>query len=135
MSTDIVLAVSIASLFLFLILIRLRRRFQSGPIRSVSPVEALAMIGENTPVIDVRTLSEFKSATGHLPTARLIPVHELGSRLSELSHLKDKPILVYCRSGHRSVVASKLLARQGFNPLNLTGGIIRWIGESMPIER
>jgi molybdopterin/thiamine biosynthesis adenylyltransferase/rhodanese-related sulfurtransferase len=57
----------------------------------------------------------------------LIPVNTLVDRLAELP--KDKPIVVYCRSGGRSARATELLLDRGFDALNLTGGILRWIDD------
>jgi rhodanese-related sulfurtransferase len=41
---------------------------------------------------------------------------------------KDKKIIVYCRTGSRSVTASRILEKNGFTPLNVKGGIIQLIG-------
>jgi sulfur-carrier protein adenylyltransferase/sulfurtransferase len=57
----------------------------------------------------------------------LIPVNTLVEQLAELP--KDKPIVVYCRSGGRSIKATELLLDHGFDVLNLTGGILCWIDE------
>ena len=57
----------------------------------------------------------------------MIPVGELESRLGEISDYKDKPVLVYCRSGNRSVTASNVLIDNGFTEVhNLLGGIGAW---------
>lgn len=86
-------------------------------------------------VLDVRTAEEFGSPTGHLPNARLIPVQELELRIGELQDLKEKTILVYCRSGHRSKSASALLARHGFKVVELDGGILNWLRETLAVEK
>jgi rhodanese-related sulfurtransferase len=50
---------------------------------------------------------------------------ELDSRLKELP--RDKKILVYCRTGHRSLTASEKLENSGFTQLyNMKGGITEW---------
>jgi rhodanese-related sulfurtransferase len=41
---------------------------------------------------------------------------------------KNKKIIVYCRTGSRSVSASRILEAHGFTPLNVKGGIIQLIG-------
>jgi rhodanese-related sulfurtransferase len=86
-------------------------------------------------VVDVRTPQEFMSETGHLRNARLIPVQELESRLSELQQFKHRTILVYCRSGNRSGRASEILTKQGFTPVNMAGGMIEWNAANLPVER
>ena len=76
-------------------------------------------------LLDVR--QDFEYAEGHLPGARHIPLPELSERLGELD--KHLPILVYCRSGMRSLAASNMLAGQGFRELmSLKGGIQAWEG-------
>jgi rhodanese-related sulfurtransferase len=86
-------------------------------------------------VLDVRTPQEFTSETGHLANAKLIPVQELESRLGELQQFKQRTVLVYCRSGSRSARASELLAKQGFTPVNMAGGIMEWNAANLPVER
>ena len=95
------------------------------------------MLRGDTPmaVLDVRTLEEYRGITGHLPNARLIPVQELESRIDELNGLKDKTILVYCRSGHRSKRASAILSKNGFKVVALEGGILRWLGDSLTVDK
>ena len=76
-------------------------------------------------VIDVRTPGEYQG--GHLKQAKLLPVAELSGRLDEISSLKASPILVYCRSGHRSSAAARILKKAGFSKIsNLSGGITAW---------
>lgn len=81
---------------------------------------------DNVTLLDVRTIAEFKS--GHLRDATLIPVDALSENLGMLKHAKDKKIIVYCRTGSRSVSASRILEKNGFTPLNVRGGIIQLIG-------
>jgi|TARA_B100001971_G_C18036140_1_gene455124 adenylyltransferase/sulfurtransferase len=49
--------------------------------------------------------------------------------LLNIETIKDKNIIVYCRSGARSSKATKTLLRNGFNVFNLSGGIMGWEGE------
>jgi rhodanese-related sulfurtransferase len=81
-------------------------------------------------ILDVRTKEEFDS--GHLDSAVLIPVDELETRYGELS--KDKPIIVYCRSGNRSAKAAALLISKGFSQVyDMSGGINAWTGMGYPV--
>jgi rhodanese-related sulfurtransferase len=76
-------------------------------------------------LLDVRTQEEYDE--GHIEGSTLIPVGELGDRLDEISNYKDKKVLVYCRSGNRSVTASNILINNGFTQVhNLLGGIGAW---------
>ncbi len=88
--------------------------------------EAAVLITEKKPLIlDVRTPNEYYS--GHIEGAKLIPLQQLDARISELNAYKNKDILVYCRSGNRSTVASQILIKNGFSKLhNLRPGIRGW---------
>jgi len=81
---------------------------------------------DNVTLLDVRTIEEYKS--GHLRDATLIPVQVLSKNLGMLKQDKNKKIIVYCRTGSRSVTASRILEENGFTPLNVKGGIIQLIG-------
>ena len=77
--------------------------------------------------LDVRTMSEH--ADGAIPNTDCIPLQEIGQRLSELNDYKDKKIIVYCRSGNRSGKATKILIENGFDAVNLIGGMNSWEGD------
>ena len=89
--------------------------------RSISPQEALQLVKENQVLIlDVRTPIE--NAHSRIKNSLLIPLDQLDSRVHEIP--RDKPVLVYCRSGSRSLFASQILERHGFREvLNLRDGI------------
>lgn len=81
---------------------------------------------DNVTLLDVRTIQEYKA--GHLRGATLIPLDVLSENLGMLKADKDKRIIVYCRTGSRSVSASRTLEENGFTPLNVRGGIIQLVG-------
>jgi len=98
---------------------------------SVEEVYEIMTGGEDYIILDVRTLEEF--GQGHMEGAVHIPVNELEGRLGELS--KDKPIIVYCKSGGRSSTAANLLAENGFTQVyDMGGGILEWVDKGYPIE-
>ncbi|MCU0821867.1 MAG: rhodanese-like domain-containing protein [Spirochaetes bacterium] len=101
----------------------------------LSAVEAKKLIEEKKPLIlDVRTPNEFYE--GHINGAILIPLQQLEDRMSELSAFKNKDILVYCRSGNRSTVASQIIKKHGFKKIyNLRSGMKGWIGEGYEYSR
>ena len=84
---------------------------------------------ESVFLLDVRTLEEYYGDLGHLPKATLIPYNEVASRIAELSEQKDKKIIAYCRVGRRSAIAAKILADNGFDVYNMTGGMKKWKDE------
>ncbi len=114
--------------------------YQKGYIlteyESVSPQEAAQMIKiqeGNVTILDVRTPQEYQR-DGHIVNSVLVPVRELASKLDALEKFKNTKIIVYCRSGNRSVSASRLLSEKGFHVYNLKGGINQWKKEHLPVE-
>lgn len=98
-------------------------------IKSINNISALKLINEveDLLILDVRRFSEFKS--GKIPNSINIPVDDLEFELDEIEEFKEKPILVYCKSGIRSSVACSLLEEEGFSYLyNLRGGILDYTG-------
>lgn len=85
-------------------------------------------------VIDVREPAEV--VNGKIPNSKHIPLGELARRLSELEKYKTKPIIVACRSGHRSSGACGILAQNGFTDVyNLSGGMVAWEQANLPVEK
>lgn len=85
--------------------------------------------GDQFVLVDVREPFEYDIA--RIPSAKLIPLGELPSRLSELDSADD--IVVHCKSGMRSAKAVHLLQDAGFGKLrNLTGGILAWSDQVDP---
>lgn len=80
-------------------------------------------------IIDARTEEEF--AEGHIKDAILIPEYEIAKRAQKELPEKDALILVYCRSGRRSKIASEELARLGYTNVKEFGGIIDWPYETV----
>ncbi len=75
-------------------------------------------------IIDARTEEEF--AEGHIANAILIPEYEIKDRAEKELPDKDALILVYCRSGRRSKIASEELVNLGYTNVKEFGGIIDW---------
>lgn len=87
--------------------------------------EQAKQIIDNEPVVilDVRTEEEF--VTGHIINAINIPIDELEYRLEELKSV-NKKILVYCKSGARSIFACEILDNAGFIQIYNIGGVVDW---------
>jgi len=103
--------------------------------QSIDAKQALYLLenDHNVTLLDVRTIPEYKS--GHLRDATLIPVDALSENLGMLKQDRDKKIIVYCRTGSRSVTASRILEEHGFTPLNVKGGIIQLLGAGADIVK
>ena len=80
-------------------------------------------------IIDARTEEEF--AEGHIEGAILIPEYEIAQRAEKELPDKDALILVYCRSGRRSKIASEELVKLGYTNVKEFGGIIDWPYETV----
>ncbi|HWI18780.1 MAG TPA: rhodanese-like domain-containing protein [Vicinamibacterales bacterium] len=96
--------------------------------RTIDHHEAMQLLerGEAT-VLDVRTPGEYDDL-GHIPGAWLMPVDLVASAPAVLPP-GDRPVLVYCEHGVRSVAASRLLVAAGISEvLNLSGGMATWSG-------
>lgn len=77
-------------------------------------------------ILDVRTSQEY--AEGHIAAAYQADFRQDGFLQNVQEMLsKEKPVLVYCRSGARSAKASSILADAGFKVLNLEKGITSWV--------
>lgn len=84
-------------------------------------------------ILDVRTEGEYLQ--GHLENSFLLPVQILENEIGLIEKYKDQDILIYCRSGNRSTVASKILLDAGFtNVYNLRYGISGWESDGYPVE-
>ncbi len=109
--------------------------YQQASYKALSAGDADQFIKKNQPLIlDVRTRREH--AVGRLENSILIPVQELQYRISELDVHKNSAILIYCATGNRSTVASKILIDSGFKKiLNLRSGIVDWYKKNYPVIR
>ena len=82
-------------------------------------------------LVDVRTPEEY--AAGHLPGALNIDVLADGFIDQARADLDPaRPVMVYCRTGKRSVDAAKRLAASGFQACNLLGGYVGWTSAGLP---
>ena len=80
---------------------------------------------EDVLFLDVRTSQEF-NYDGSIKNALLIPVNVLEKKIKLLEYYRDKKIIVYCRSGRRSRLATEFLKKSNFNAINLDGGYLAW---------
>ncbi len=77
-------------------------------------------------ILDVREQCEYNS--GHLYGAVLMPYEQLQANISEFEPYKNQVIIVYCKTGARSAIASEILANNSFTQVyNMEGGIFAWI--------
>ncbi|MBR5694855.1 MAG: rhodanese-like domain-containing protein [Paludibacteraceae bacterium] len=96
--------------------------------KNISPQEFHEMITKdpNLQVVDVRTPQEF--AAGHIKGARNVDFRSPDFEKNIAKAVKKrKTVLVYCRSGKRSLNAMNLMVKNGFKDVyNMEGGILAW---------
>jgi rhodanese-related sulfurtransferase len=98
--------------------------------REVSREEARSMIEEGAQLVDVRAPHEWDA--GHIAGARHLPLEELPERVGELD--RERPVVLYCRGGTRSTMATDALNEAGFEAAKLTEGIVGWSEDDLPLE-
>ena len=113
------------------------RKLRAAGVRTVGVAETVRLIEEQKAiVVDVREVREYRS--GRIPNSRHIPLGQISRRLKDLEKVKrqGRPIVVSCRSGRRSAVASVILSKHGFSDVyNLKGGVSAWSRAKMSLER
>lgn len=82
-------------------------------------------------IIDVRSIEEFND--GHVKGALNIPHNQIEENMSVLEELKDKTLVVYCRSGRRAGLFEKALTEKGFKLKHLEGDYLAWNEKQLPL--
>ena len=77
---------------------------------------------EKLTILDVREIHEY--AAGHIPSAENFPLSTLGSDFTKLD--KNQKYYVICQAGGRSAKAYDFLDAQGFDVINIEGGMNNW---------
>ena len=81
-------------------------------------------------IIDVREDHEHEA--GHVAGDRHIVLPDLPNAAQSLD--KDRPVVVYCRSGSRAEVAADALSASGYDAYSLEGGFVAWHEKGLPSE-
>jgi rhodanese-related sulfurtransferase len=97
--------------------------------REVSRDEAQKLIDEGAQLIDVRADHEWE--VGHIEGATHLPLDEIASRAGEID--KERPVVLYCRGGNRSTMATAALADAGYDAAKLVEGIVGWSEAGLPL--
>lgn len=97
-------------------------------IRVLSPADSAALLDDppdDLIILDVRTLEEFDE--GHIAGAAMIDFYRTDFR-TQLDGLdKDRPYLIYCRSGNRSGQTRAIMEDLGFTDVaDVDGGVLAW---------
>lgn len=94
------------------------------------PTVPVSDLADDALVVDVREPDEW--AAGHAPGAVHIPLGDIPARLDEIPST-DVSLPIICRSGGRSGRAVQWLLQQGFDVMNVEGGMKDWATQGKPL--
>jgi rhodanese-related sulfurtransferase len=80
-------------------------------------------------LLDVREDDEWQR--GHAEGAQHIPMGDVPARIGEID--TDATLYVVCHAGGRSLRVAQYLARNGYEPINVSGGMLAWAGAGRPV--
>jgi rhodanese-related sulfurtransferase len=98
-------------------------------MKSVTPAEFDAL-GSTVALIDVREPDELAAVR----TDRAQPM-PMSTFMEHLDELPGEPIYVLCHSGGRSARVVAYLEQQGYDAVNIAGGIVEWEAAGLPVVR
>jgi rhodanese-related sulfurtransferase len=98
---------------------------------TLSPAEAAARLRDGWQALDVRL--DHERAEGRIADSSHIELTELSARAAEID--RERPVLVYCRSGSRSGMAVDALRLAGYEAASLDGGLLAWVAAGLPVEQ
>lgn len=102
---------------------------ETDSIKRITAAELKAKYNKHILLFDVRKKSEFDSE--HIIGAVNVPLNEINSHLAEFS--KDRPFILHCAGGYRSMIAASILKRRGFdNFADVEGGFAAIVDEKLP---
>jgi len=103
---------------------------ESLGLLSVHQLKGMLDRHEQLTVLDTRGQEEWES--GHIEGALHVYVGHLEQRLSEIP--RDKPVAVYCKTGHRAGLSASILLRAGYPKVfNIPGSVTAWVAAGFPI--
>ena len=102
--------------------------------KDISPQDAVFLINKDAFILDVRESSELSQ--GIIKNSKHINFSSVKTSLDSIKKYKNKPIIVYCKSGARSTSISNMLTKNDFDEVySLKGGFDAWISDNLPISK
>ncbi len=108
-------------------------RQQPRPAESAVATPTTTSAAAKPVYVDVRTPAEY--AAGHVAGAINIPVDQIPQRWTELDSLRTRPVVLYCRSGHRAGIALEELKSHGFTGAVNGGGLDGLKAQGVPVAQ
>jgi rhodanese-related sulfurtransferase len=102
-----------------------------GAPDELSPARVAEMLRDEAQLIDVR--EPYEREAGRIPDDT---AHIEMDRLTEEAGAidRERPVVFYCRTGSRSMLAAQAFAAAGYDAHNLDGGLKAWVADGLPIE-
>jgi rhodanese-related sulfurtransferase len=115
----------------FLVWTVVTRKIQG--LNELTPAEAVPWINDpDAVIIDISPVADFSK--GHIVNARNLQVSRLSSPDAEIQKLKDRKLLVVCKSGQTAIAAAGSLRKMGASEVAvLKGGMAQWRGDQFPV--
>jgi rhodanese-related sulfurtransferase len=95
------------------------------------PAVDAAQVPDDAYLLDVREAYEWEA--GHIEGARHIPLSELLHRVAEVP--RGRQVHVVCKVGARSAQVAQFLNANGWDAVNVDGGMVAWVGAGRPMVR
>ena len=106
----------------------------SSNVGDISQQELLEANTNSVVIVDVRTPEEFQQ--GHVRNAINVPLSNIIDNPAILRISKEKPIVLYCRSGYRAGKAAEALQKNGHQNLrHLKGDMQAWLKAGLPVAK
>ena len=103
----------------------------AAPPEDLPPARVAEMMEEEAQLIDVR--EPYEREAGRIPedTAH-IEMDRLTDQAAQVD--RERPVVFYCRTGSRSMLAAQAFAAAGYDAHNLDGGLKAWVADGRPLE-
>jgi molybdopterin/thiamine biosynthesis adenylyltransferase/rhodanese-related sulfurtransferase len=102
-------------------------------VPQTAPADAAERAASGALLLDVREPHEWEG--GHLPGALFVPLGRLEERITLAAPDRNRPVVVYCATGVRSLAGARVLQLLGYEDVaSMAGGIEGWRTEGRPIE-
>ncbi|MEZ5530318.1 MAG: rhodanese-like domain-containing protein [Porticoccaceae bacterium] len=122
----------VSVLLILIYLLAINERIKSGKPISVHAVTRM-LNSDEAVLLDIRDSKEFKA--GHIAGAFNIPQTKLQDKISELDRHREKFIILADKLGQQSGPAGRKLQQEGFKVFRLTGGMMEWQNQSLPVVK
>ena len=126
------LVLALLAIIVMLIVSEIQQRLSR--VKEVSPAEATRLLNhENAIMIDMRTDKDYRD--GHIANSLNVPTGNADIPAS-LNKYRERPVVVYCQRGNRSIAFCNKLSKQGFESVyNLKGGVLAWQKAELPLTK